>query len=523
MAKQFLFVNADGDYEQYSLNFPDTDGSAGQTLITDASGNLTFQGHDDLAGFVAAEHYDWSSDISGTATIDNANIPGAVLTDGTRSLSGVLSYSGTPSFSNDNDIITKLYVDNIAQGLNPKDSVKASSTDNLTLSGEQIVDGISLVVGDRTLVKNQTNVEENGIYVVASGSWTRASDANEWDKIVSAFVFVEEGTVNADTGWVCTADTGGTLGTTGLPWSQFSGAGSILAGDGLTKTGDTFSVNVDDITIEINSDNLRIKADGVNNTHIDFGTGVNQVSAEDVPIEDTGTLISATDVEGALAENRTAIDAIEDNTITGGNGITSTGTIGADNLSISADVDGTSLIATGGTGAQLGIADNGVNDTHIDWGSGTNEVDASDVPLDTGGSWAGTAANVQDALEELELAVGEGGSNVYTAGNNISKGDLLYVSSTDTASTYSTITTAQLIIGVAADDATTGNDVEVLADDNILDGFTGLTAGTRYFWTGSGYTANFSSFSSGESIWSGGVAKNATNVHIETQFLMKKA
>ena len=93
--------------------------------------------------------------------------------------------------------------------------------------------------------------------------------------------------------------------TDNIVWVQFSGAGSITAGAGLTKTGSTLSVNVDDATIEIVSDSIQVKADGIDDTHIDFGTAAGQVNAADLPIIDSGALITATDVEGALAENRT--------------------------------------------------------------------------------------------------------------------------------------------------------------------------------------------------------------------------
>jgi hypothetical protein len=140
------------------------------------------------------------------------------------------------------DAATKAYVDSIAQGLDAKPSVKAASTGNLTLSATQTVDGVSLSAGDRVLVKDQTTKSQNGIYVVASGSWSRATDADAWSELVSAFVFVEQGTANKDTGWVCTVDTGGTLGTTDVAWTQFSAAGTITAGDGLSKTGNELDV-----------------------------------------------------------------------------------------------------------------------------------------------------------------------------------------------------------------------------------------------------------------------------------------
>lgn len=143
---------------------------------------------------------------------------------------------------NDQDAATKYYVDSVAQGLDVKASVKAATTANITLSGAQTIDGVSIVAGDRILVKNQTASQNNGIYVAASGAWARSSDADTWAELVSAYTFVEEGSTYADTGWVCTVNAGGTLGTTPITWSQFSGAGTYVAGTGLTLTGNTFSI-----------------------------------------------------------------------------------------------------------------------------------------------------------------------------------------------------------------------------------------------------------------------------------------
>jgi hypothetical protein len=143
---------------------------------------------------------------------------------------------------NDQDAATKFYVDSVAQGLDVKASVVASTTGNITLSGAQTIDGVSIVAGNRVLVKAQTNAAENGIYVASNTSWSRSADANTWDELVSAYTFVEQGSTYADTGWVCTVNAGGTLGTTPVTWSQFSGAGTYQAGTGLTLTGNTFSI-----------------------------------------------------------------------------------------------------------------------------------------------------------------------------------------------------------------------------------------------------------------------------------------
>ena len=161
---------------------------------------------------------------------------------------------------NPQDAATKAYVDAARSGLDVKESARAATTGNITLSNTQTIDGVALVVGDRVLVKDQTDPIENGLYVVASGSWTRSADADEPNEVnAGLFVFVEEGTANADSGFVLTTDNPLVVGTDPLEFVQFSGAGQVVAGDGLSKTGNTLSVNVAN-GIEISADNVQLAA-----------------------------------------------------------------------------------------------------------------------------------------------------------------------------------------------------------------------------------------------------------------------
>lgn len=141
----------------------------------------------------------------------------------------------------DGTYATKAYVDALAQGLDPKDAAGLATTTNITLSGEQTIDG-SLTVSDRVLVKNQLNKTENGLYVSGSGAWTRTTDADTAGEIETMYVFVQSGTTQANTGWVLSTDPPITLGSTDLEYTQFSGAVDIIAGQALTKTGTTLDV-----------------------------------------------------------------------------------------------------------------------------------------------------------------------------------------------------------------------------------------------------------------------------------------
>ena len=183
------------------------------------------------------------------------------LTDTFNFASGTITVA-TPSA--DAQAATKGYVDSVAAGLDLKESCKAATTANISLSGTQTIDGISITANDRVLVKDQSTGTENGIYVCSAGSWSRASDFAAGDDEAGAFTFIEQGTANGDNGFVCTNNKGaGVVGTNALVFTQFSGAGQITAGNGLAKSGNTLSVNVDNSSIEINSDSLRVKASGI--------------------------------------------------------------------------------------------------------------------------------------------------------------------------------------------------------------------------------------------------------------------
>ena len=186
--------------------------------------------------------------------------------------------------SGDQDAATKAYVDSVANGLDVKDSVRYASTANVAgtynngagtitagSNGALSIDGQTPSQNDRVLLKDQTSAVQNGLYIVTTvgdGSTayvlTRTPDADAANEITGgSFVFVEEGTANADNGYVFTHNGTPTLGTTNITVAQFSGAGQISAGDALTKTGNQLDVAVDDSTIEISSDALQVKASGI--------------------------------------------------------------------------------------------------------------------------------------------------------------------------------------------------------------------------------------------------------------------
>ena len=350
---------------------PDGDGTAGQFLKTDGSGNLDFTTVNqfiNLAGDTGTDTYNTSetltfagtgglvqtvtdntvtvtataltnANLDGSAGITNANlanptttIGSSVLTLGatTTDIEGLTSlvvdditingqsvtttagnkdinlsphgtgtvivpsgYEDRAGFT-DNSLANKTYVDQVAQGLDTKPSCKLATTANLTATysngslgvgatltnsgtqGTLTLDSTAANLNDRVLVKDQTDATQNGIYTVtnvggASTNWilTRATPEDQPAELSGgAFVFVEEGVLNANNGYTFTHTGVPTFGTTNLDVSQFSGAGQITAGAALTKDGNQMDVAVDDSSIEVNSDALRVKALGVVNSMI---------------------------------------------------------------------------------------------------------------------------------------------------------------------------------------------------------------------------------------------------------------
>lgn len=237
-------------------------------------GAVTFNSTLDVAGAVAlASTLAVTGAITATGGV-TGNLTGNVTSVGASSLydltvtnsldmsNKVISNVATPVA--DTDAANKTYVDSIAQGIDAKASCLVATTANITLSGTQTIDGVAVTAGQRVLVKDQSTQSQNGIYVCAVGGWSRSTDANTWDELVSAYTFIEQGTANANNGYTCTIASGGTLGSTAVTWTQFSGAGQITAGDGLTKTGNTLAVGTASSSrIVVNADNIDLATTGV--------------------------------------------------------------------------------------------------------------------------------------------------------------------------------------------------------------------------------------------------------------------
>ncbi len=382
---------------------PDGDGTAGQFLKTDGSGNLDFTTVNqfiNLAGDTGTDQYNTSetltfsgaagldtevtdnnveiqantltnANLSGSAAISNANLENptttlgsSVLTLGTTTtdIEGLTSlvvdditingqsvtttagnkdinlsphgtgtvivpsgYEDRAGFT-DNSLANKMYVDQVAQGLDTKPSCVLATTENLTAtysngsagvgatltnSGTQavlVLDSTAANLGNRILVKDQTTRTQNGIYTLTtlgdgSNPWvlTRATPEDQPAELSGgAFVFVEEGVLNANNGYTFTHTGAPTFGTTNLDVSQFSGAGQITAGAAMSKDGNQLDVEVDDSSIEVNTDALRVKALGITNAMLGGSIASNKLANPTIYFKDETSTQGQVALEGTL-------------------------------------------------------------------------------------------------------------------------------------------------------------------------------------------------------------------------------
>ena len=200
------------------------------------------------------------------------------LASATNPVSGV-----TPTA--DAHFAIKSYVDGVAQGLDIKEAARVATTANITLSGTQTIDGVSVVADNRVLVKNQSTASQNGLYLCKASTWERTDDLATGADASSVFVFISEGSTQADQGFVCTTDKGSAVvGTNNLAFTQFSGGGNLTGGDGITKSGNEFSVDLKSnggLVIESTEIAVDLAASSITGTLAvgDGGTGATSASA----------------------------------------------------------------------------------------------------------------------------------------------------------------------------------------------------------------------------------------------------
>lgn len=287
-----------------------------------------------------------AKDYTNTVASGLSSDIGNVVTDYQAADSAVVSSLTTAFGDADNVVLSTLRseISSAAAGLDVKNSARVATTENITLTNVSVVDGITLVEGDRVLVKNQSAPEFNGIYELSNGDLVRTQDADAPSELnAGTFVFVEEGT-HADSGFVVSSDNPITIGTDPITWVQFSGAGQIIAGNGINKSAETLSVVA----------GSGITVDG-------SGVSIDSTYAGQASIDTVGTITTGTwngDVID-VAHGGTGAATLASGEYLTGNGtgaVTSVSSIPGSDISgdisgSAGNVTGTVAIANGGTGA----------------------------------------------------------------------------------------------------------------------------------------------------------------------------
>lgn len=406
--------------------------------------------------------------------------------------SGITLVSGTvtglPTPTGNTDAASKSYVDSVAQGLDVHDSVKAATTAAGTLTSDfengDVIDGVTLATGDRILIKDQAAGTENGIYIVeATGAPTRASDWQVGYAAAGAFVFVEQGTANDNSGFVCTnSGTADVTGTDALAFSQFSGAGQIVAGNGVSKSGNELSVDPDSETGG-NIQPVNVTANGV-------GLDVGAVVGTGLSADGSANLRVGTQGNGIAGGDGTTLSVDPDAT-TGGNVVPVNVVANGVGLDVSTIVDDSTVEADGS--GNIRVKADGIDGSHL----------APNIEISTTGNITTTAG--------VFTGDGSGLTNLPSAGSTDA------VTITALKSTAGTIAKGQVVhlVGYSGSNYT----VELAdADDSALMPAIGV-AGATLTNTASGtvviqgrvLTLNTASWSAGDSLYVSTTAGTLTN------------
>lgn len=325
----------------------------------------------------------------------------------------------------DADAATKLYVDNVAAGLDPKESCTCATTGNIgtynssggaagngqLTSVAATIDGVTLVQGDRVLVKDQSTATQNGIYVVTATTTTldRATDHDSNAEVNAGnFTFIEEGTVNADSGWVLQGPDPLTINTSNLNWALFSTSSDIVAGNGLTKTGNVLDLDFSELTSASTialADEL-IFQDGTVESRI---TVTNFLADRDIVTATANGMLARTanDTYASRTLTASAVAGDEGISIVNGDGVSGNPTIGIDilgqtNLTTDSVDDADELLiyhsVAGGT---EGVGNYAVTaaklKTYMNAGTSSTSISEGDSSVAVSDAGAGTVTTTIDA------------------------------------------------------------------------------------------------------------------------------
>jgi hypothetical protein len=396
--------------------------------------------------------YATTNPIQSGLTITNSTLDSSPIgstSPSTGAFTNITTTTGqiTTQPSGATDIVNLLALQSYAAGISWKQPVACATLTNITLSGLQTIDGYTTLAGDRVIVKNQTTTANNGIYVASSGAWSRSSDADTWNELVSAIAFVEYGS-QAGSAWFCTVTPGGTLGTTPVTWSQFTTSATYNAGTGLTLTGFTFSIT-------------------------NIGTAGTYGSASSVPVFTTNAQGQVTSVTNtSISITNSQVSGLGTMSTQNANNVAITGgsingtTIGGSSASA---ITGTTITAT----SSFSGSGSGLTGTASGLSIGGNAATATTA---TSATTATTATNIAGgSAGALPYQVSSGSTTFLFAGSNgqyltLSSGVPAWTSLPTTVSSFSAGTT-----GFTPSSPTTGA-ITLSGTLNVANGGTGVTS-----------------------------------------------
>jgi len=527
------------------------DANSGNVYTTNVTATDTVTAVDVVTTTVTAT----TSDISINAAGTNANVVLAPTGTGTVDVSSKrITSVGSPSA--DADAATKGYVDSIAQGLSVKTSAHVATTTALpaytydngtdgvgaTLTADtngvlSNIDNHGFSVGDRILVKDEVGANKpyNGVYTVTnlgtvSAPWvlTRAEDVDEVTDFKGAFIFVADGTVNKNTGWAFSIayESYSTVGTDDAAFTQFSGAGTYSADNGLELTGTVFSAVVDDSTIEVGAGNaLRVK-DGLTlvTPNIGAATGTSLDLSGDVDVGGNlavtgnvdannfngtfyGSFVGTVDATVGAAGANTEIQFNDAGNIGANSTFTfnkTTSTLSVGNVSATGDVSGSTLTGALTTAAQpnitsvgeltsLTVAGNITTSGTAGNISGANYVIAnyfsgngSTLSSITGSNVVGdvSGANHANVADSANLVLGANVSGDVSGANHANIADVANVAySVNGANVSGTVATANYVVQSNQSNITqVGTLIDLTVTGNVATG--GILTDNYYYANG---------------------------------------